>query len=72
MFYEATYGFISQLIAAFHCTISIIVSQNTLSFISSLVEALEVPLSYHRVAVLRLAAYAIMYTIENFLFKDQH
>jgi hypothetical protein len=68
MFYEAAHGFVSRLIAPFHCAISMIVSQNSLSFISSCVEAVEVPLSYHRVAVLRLKTDAIMYTIQNFLF----
>ena len=52
MFYEVIHGFFSQLIAPFHYTISIIVLQNSLNFISSRVQAFEFQLTYHRVAVL--------------------
>ena len=68
MFYEVTHGLVSPLIDPFHCTISMIVSQNSLSFISSRLEAVAFSLRYHRVAVLRLKACAIIYTVENFLF----
>ena len=68
MFWIATHGFVSQLNALFHCTTSTIVSQNDLGFISSRVETVQILVSYGWVALLRLKAYAIMYSIENFLF----
>ena len=52
----------------FHFAVLMVVSNNRVSFISSLAEAVKVPRGYHKITALRLKAYAIMYTIENFLF----